>query len=431
MLIALLLAVLASAWLAPTSALAATHHARHNAAAAKLGRHVTKKRGHRHARPKPRKRVTAKAKATADTPRKRSTSVKPAPASKPASTASTAPVESSSAPTSSTSVSTVQSPEPTNSAPTSTQITTTPAPVLTGAPESSQWFSDTSVWRAALPDQTPVADDSSTLVSSLSNAVYNGGAPWINSSSYSTPVYTVPLGQPDVPVTLTEPNLALQQAFETVPLPTDAQPAAGADMHLVVWQPSTDTMWEFWKLQRTSAGGWTAGWGGVMNDVSSNPGYYTGADALWGATATSLPLLGGLITIDDLERGQIDHALAMAVPNTAYEEYTWPAQRTDGSDKAADAIPEGTRFRIPANVDLQSLNLPPVTLELAEAAQRYGIIVRDTAANVAFYAQDPTPTGTTSYAGFWGASQYPSTIMKAFPWSLLQVIDDGPVIHGW
>lgn len=313
---------------------------------------------------------------------------------------------------------------------TTAATTTTTTPGLSGGPESSQWFSSTSIWRGRLPSQTPVAGDSATLVASLSNAVYNGGAPWINTSPWSTPVYTVPQNQPVVKVTLTKPNAALQQAFNSVPLPAGAQPAAGTDEQLVVWQPSTDTMWEFWQLQRSSTGSWTAAYGGMMNSVSSNPGYYTGADALWGATATSLPLLGGLITIDDLQRGAIDHALAMAVPNTAYAEYTWPAQRTDGYDKAADAIPEGTRFRIPASVNLASLNLSPATLELAVAAQRYGIIVRDTAANVAFYAEDPTPTGSNPYPALWGTS-YPSKIMAAFPWSLLQVVDDGPVTHGW
>jgi hypothetical protein len=390
------------AW--PTRALAATHPAHSKSAASRVVHHATKKRTtHRHpskkrkhhkVKPKPRKRTGAGAKTTTTTTT--------------TTTTQQAPVQSTSAPTA-----------------------TDPASAPTDAPESSKWFSATSVWRAPLPEQTPVANDSATLVASLGNQVFNGGTPWINSSSYSTPIYTVPLGQPDVSVTLTEPNLTLQQALDRVPLPAGAQPAAGTDMHLVVWQPSTDTMWEFWKLQRSSTGGWTAGWGGVINDLSANPGYYTGADALWGATATSLPLLGGLITIDDLERGQIDHALAMAVPDTAYEAYIWPAERTDGIDTAAGAIPEGTRFRIPAGVDLHSLNLPPVTLELAEAAQRYGIIVRDTAANVAFYAEDPTPTGSNPYAGFWGASKWPSTIMKAFPWSLLQVVDDGPVIHGW
>ncbi len=301
---------------------------------------------------------------------------------------------------------------------------------LKGPPESSHWFAPTSVWRAPLPAVTSSAPDSSTLVSSLVNYVYNGdGIPWINSSSSSTPIYTVPLDQPDVSVTLTEANLALQHALDEVPLPANAQPAAGNDHELVVWQPSTDTMWEFWKLQQASDGAWTAGWGGKINDLSQNPGYYTGADQLWGATATSLPLLGGLITIDDLERGRIDHALAMAVPNAAYEEYTWPAQRDDGWDHATDAIPEGTRFRIPTDVDLRAMNLPPVTLELALAAQRYGIIVRDQSDNVAFFAEDPTPTGTNPYAGFW-QGQLPDHLMGAFPWSLLQVVDS-PVVQGW
>ncbi len=34
---------------------------------------------------------------------------------------------------------------------------------------------------------------------------------------------------------------------------------------------------------------------------------------------------------------------------------------------------------------------------IAEAAQRYGIVVRDTAAHVTLYAQDPTPIGTNPY----------------------------------
>ena len=31
-----------------------------------------------------------------------------------------------------------------------------------------------------------------------------------------------------------------------VPLPPEAQPSAGSDQHLVVWQPSSDRLWEFW-----------------------------------------------------------------------------------------------------------------------------------------------------------------------------------------
>jgi hypothetical protein len=61
---------------------------------------------------------------------------------------------------------------------------------------------------------------------------------------------------------------------------------------------------------------------------------------------------------------------------------------------------------------------------LAEAAQRYGIVVRDQAANVALYGQDPTPTGTNPYAGAGGyfEGKSPSKLLESFPWSHLQLL---------
>jgi hypothetical protein len=61
---------------------------------------------------------------------------------------------------------------------------------------------------------------------------------------------------------------------------------------------------------------------------------------------------------------------------------------------------------------------------IAEAAQRYGIFIRDKGAEVAFYAQDPIPTGTEPYAGAHGyfEGQYPEQVLASFPWSHLQVL---------
>lgn len=165
------------------------------------------------------------------------------------------------------------------------------------------------------------------------------------------PVYTVPNGQPTVPVALPAgKDPALAQAFRTVPLPGTAQPAAGGDAEAVVWQPSTDTMWEFWELSKTSSG-WQASWGGVMHNVSTNPGYYT-SPSDWGASATSLPVLGGLIRPSELAAGHIDHAIAMAIPDTRAGAFAWPAQRTDGNTNSSTAIPEGQRFRLDPSLNL-------------------------------------------------------------------------------
>jgi hypothetical protein len=213
-----------------------------------------------------------------------------------------------------------------------------------------------------------------------------------------------------------------------VPLPPEAHPATGTDGHLVVWQPSTDRMWEFWRLEKVGEG-WRASWGGAMQDVSANKGVYgaeawSGATTSWGASASSLPIAGGLVTLEDLERGEIDHALALSVPNVRGGVFAWPAQRTDGGSKAQFSLPEGAHLRLDPSLDLASLHLPRFTLLLAQAAQRYGIFVRDIASNLAFYGQDPTPTGTNPYTGSHGyfEGQPTAKLLASFPWSHLQLL---------
>ena len=63
---------------------------------------------------------------------------------------------------------------------------------------------------------------------------------------------------------------------------------------MTIWQPKTDTLWEFWQASKQSDG-WHASWGGAIKHVSQSRGYYTTnswpglSQPNWGATATSLP----------------------------------------------------------------------------------------------------------------------------------------------
>ena len=284
-------------------------------------------------------------------------------------------------------------------------------------------FSPTSVWNAALRNSGRVSPNSRALTQDLVQQVHAYG-PWLNTWQYSTPVYLVGPGQPTVHVTLDTWAPDLQSDLDSVPIPARARAALGTDEQMTVWQPSTNRMWEFWKMQLESDG-WHARWGGEMNDVSGNRGYFThlGPTTNWGATATGLPLLGGLITFADLKRGYINHALAMAIPHTEARYWAWPAQRTDGStySSGATAIPEGTRFRLDPKLDIASLGLPRLTRMIARAAQRYGIIIRDKAGAVTFYGQTAT-TATNP----WGSvlTALPSKLLAWFPWSHLQALPD-------
>ncbi len=301
-------------------------------------------------------------------------------------------------------------------------------PVENQPPRCGRFFGPQAVWNRRLASDAPLDPGSGAMmakfVQEISDA-YRAGRlpPNINTDRWSVPVYTVPKNAEMVSVKLDQPPAgkeALVKAFARVPMPAAARPAAGTDRQLVVWQPSRDRLWEFWRA-RLAPDGWHAVYGGRLDDVSQGPGHFAGARAGWGATASSLPLLGGLITIRELQRGVIPHALAMGIPHVRAGVYTPPAQRTDGRTKSHTAIPEGARLRLNPALDLDQLNMPPAVRAIARAAQDYGIYVRDVSGAVAFYGQDPTPTGADPYPLlFGGRPAY--EILRSFPWAHLQVL---------
>lgn len=305
--------------------------------------------------------------------------------------------------------------------PTPTPAPPVSPPVSPPVVPSSRPFAASSFWNAPLAANAPLDGQSATYVAALQRQVAQYG-PWINTTEYSSAVYTVAASQQTVHVTLDNNAPGLQAALDQVPIPAGAQPAAGTDGTMIVTQPSTDTMWELWRAVRR-ADGWHATFGGRMSNVSSNPGYFTDPPS-WGATATSLPMLGGLMRLDELAAGHIDHALALALPETRAVAYSFPAQRTDGAINSATAIPQGARFRLDPNLDLNQIPMDPIVKEMAIAAQRYGIVVRDTAGSVAFYGEDPTSTGTDPYGGPGGFfhQAYPSQLLAQFPWPHLQTL---------
>jgi hypothetical protein len=311
----------------------------------------------------------------------------------------------------------------------------------TEAPASPTYFAPDSFWNASLADDAAIDPNSRAMVDGLVREVESelarGYGPWINTEQYSTPIYTVAADQPTVHVSLDRDLPTMQGAIDAVPIPPSAEPAAGTDRHLVVWQPATDTMWEFWNLDR-QPDGWHTDAAGAMRRVSTNPGYYTsdawpGAEPWWGATATGLPLLGGLITLDELERGRIDHALAMAIPHARAGVWSQPATHGDGDSADPDSLPEGAHLRLDPALDLDRLDLPPLTEMVAEAAQRYGIVIRDRAGVVALYGEDPTPSGADTWSETYRSQGEPDRLLSRFPWRELQVLTldlQGPSAEG-
>jgi hypothetical protein len=329
-----------------------------------------------------------------------------------------------------------------------------------GQPVQGRLFAVDSVWNRPLAANTPLDPASRRLIAHFAEEARAEGragtGPFIETYGYTTPIYVVGPFQRTAKVRIdTDQNRvwvdSLQGASNAVPIPARAHPSAGTDSQITIYQPSTDRMWEYWHLQR-QRDGWHARWGGAIDHVSTSPGYYTpsswsGALSVWGASATSLPLIGGTMTLAELRSGSIRHALAITIPYPRAGVAARPAQRSDGTGTTLE-LPEGAHLRLNPNLNIAAMHLPNIVGMMALAAQRYGIVVRDQShADIGFFAEDPSQYGDrpqTASDPYYGVMRdadgkpdrqhgrpdpkalfdgmWPATFFKYFPWRSLQVL---------
>ncbi|HEX8646025.1 MAG TPA: carbohydrate-binding domain-containing protein [Thermoleophilaceae bacterium] len=310
-------------------------------------------------------------------------------------------------------------------------------------------FSPTGWRNTPLASNAPIASNSAALRGELIDQIDDdrqsgsGAGAWVGFDRWTPPVYVVPFEQPKVNV-IPDVRPELTEQWTGVPLPPDARVSQGSaatpeesDRSLILWQPSTDTLWEFVGLGKDGNGNWHGYYGGKMPKVSQHQGHWEGgsldAGDQFGASATSLSMLAGLQRLKELQRGVIDHAIDFGVttPRGA-RAFCWPAQRTDeGLSLDPNAIPAGTRFRLPAGLDLDAMPMHPYARMVAKAVQKYGMVARDSTGLPTLWAEDEFQTGEPgAYMAMWNAdpSARPGGILDRFPWAQLEAL--APVESG-
>jgi hypothetical protein len=292
-------------------------------------------------------------------------------------------------------------------------------------------FAPDSFWYKPILADAPLHSNSANLVRDFLRQLkkYYGHAA-INSTDYSSPIYIVGTEIAAVPVRQWDCHKngywdeELARQWQAVPIPAYAQPANGTDSEMTIYQPSTDTMWEFWQARKVKKQ-WEACWGGRMLSVSKNDGIWP---PHYGTTATGLPFLGGQVTVDELRRGVINHVMGIALVETEnWNIYSWPANRSDGwnPSNVSDRIPEGLRFRLDPSISVDALKIHPIAKIIAKAAQIYGFVVWDRSGAIGLRAESAkrfTVLGMPDpYPALWnGTPSY--NILMDFPWDRLQFL---------
>ncbi|MDP3844406.1 MAG: DUF4124 domain-containing protein [Oxalobacteraceae bacterium] len=292
-------------------------------------------------------------------------------------------------------------------------------------------FAPDSFWYAPIPKQVPLHANSAAFVSDFlrqKKAFY--GNVNINTKAFASPVFVADANAPVTQVAEWDcqkkkfKDKHLAQQWAAVPIPLHAEPADGTDKEMAIYQPATDTLWEFWQARKVN-GQWQACWGGRLPNASRGNGVFPGH---YGTTATSLPFIGGQITAEELHRGEIRHVIGISLVEA--EHFTvksWPAHRSDGYNptKVPNRIPEGLRFRLNPDVNVDQLKMHPVGKIIAKAAQKYGFVVWDKAGAISIRAQNPK-----SYTALGKSDPYPAlfkgtrsnAILDGFPWDQLQFL---------
>ena len=283
-------------------------------------------------------------------------------------------------------------------------VSAAPVPGAPGCPV----FPADNVWHADV-STLPVHPRSAAWLTSASAATKrlhpdfgSSGDPAV---PYGIPYHVVPSTHPKVTVTF---DYADESDPGPYPLgddtPIEGGAGSGGDMHTVVVDKDTCTLYETWYTQQT-ASGWTAGSGAIwsLRSNAQRPDGWTSADA------AGLPILPGLLRPDEVAAGVVDHAIRFTVAKTD-RSYVWPARHFASTVTDPNRPPMGARFRLKASYSTASFS--PSARVVLTAMKKHGLLLAD--------------NGSDWYFQGAASNAWPGTLiseLKSVPASAFEAVD--------
>ncbi len=122
---------------------------------------------------------------------------------------------------------------------------------------------------------------------------------------------------------------------------------------MVIIDSDAKILYELFAAERQGDGSWAAGSGAVFNlsGYTLRPSGWTSADA------AGLAILPGLVRYDEVNAGEINHALRFTAPSTR-RAYKWPARHFASSVTDPAYPPMGQRFRLKSSFNTSGVSLP-------------------------------------------------------------------------
>lgn len=313
------------------------------------------------------------------------------------------------------------------------------SPLLAGATPAWRPFSADSPWNEPIPAAAPLDRASASLIDDLASR----GAWHINIRDWSIPVYFVDAdATPRQNVGDSRPGIYGRgfAAPRRIPIPDGAvaSPPVGAhsDNHLCVVDRAKGLAWDMWAARQDEDGRWFTGLGAVTDLTGSGvaPPWYDSPREFDShrARASGFPLVAGLIMLDDIKSGQIDHALAFAYDHCRTGLFVPPASTAQADQLDAvnsRGIPMGGRIQLDPAWDVDGSGLSPVGKIIARALQKYGAYCSDYAGANVFYAEN-SPSAVQAWSGLLDSRDLATVFTADFIRDHFRVLDMGNLLPG-
>lgn len=319
------------------------------------------------------------------------------------------------------------------------ETTVSPAEIYVDPAPGWRPFSPSSPWNTKLPFDPPIDPNSDAMLEDFvrANPLY------INMPEWSVAVYYI-----DAEKTPTSRVSSFNadghgRGFSSrtrIPNPPGAVPG-GTDERstgfISIIDPVQNTAWEMRYAGKDAGGNWTMGYGSrvdLSGDGVSQP-WMMAADPREARAGriSGIPLIAGVIRVEEIKAGQIDHALAFAYsrpkPNTFVPPASMSLDETQNAPEAPFGMPFGTRIQLDPAFDVENSALSPAGKVIARALQEYGAILVDQAGGSTLYAE-ASPAALEAWEGLLEPGELQQVFTPDMMAANFRVIRPDQVLNG-
>lgn len=237
-------------------------------------------------------------------------------------------------------------------------------------PSDNPWNQDVS----SVPTDASSAQIVASFAAVSVKADFGSGL-W-NNALIGIPYVVVCGDQPKTPVVFTDYGDESDPGPYPIPLDAPVEGNGSGDAHVIAVDIENKKLYELFNAH-VNGNRWEASSGAVF-DLNSNalrPETWTSADA------AGLPILAGLVRYDEIEKGEIDHALRFTLTSSNVKPaYVYPARHKVNSSGGQYSLPFGAKIRLKANFNISSFSSRNQVI--LKAMKKYGMILADIGSNL-------------------------------------------------